>query len=31
MEVYTISDRQQKREAVNQIEAMVTRKRKLSA
>jgi integrase len=31
MEVYTMSDRQQKREAVNRLEAMVTQKRKLSA
>jgi len=31
MEVYTMSDRQQKREAANQLESMVTQKRKLSA
>ena len=31
MEVYTMSDRQQKREAVNALEAMVIRQRKLSA
>jgi len=33
MEVYTISDRQQKREAVNRLESLVARKRqrKLSA
>jgi hypothetical protein len=31
MEVYTMSDRQQKREAVNRLEAMVTQKRRLSA
>jgi hypothetical protein len=27
MEVYTISDRQQKREAVNRLESLVARKR----
>jgi len=31
MEVYTMSDRQQKREAVNALEAMLIRQRKLSA
>jgi len=31
MEVYTMSDRQQKREAANKLESMVTQKRKMSA